>query len=97
LNQTQSSDSRWWVPITFTSPGQDFNNTYNNIWLSEKQWSLELNDMPRKDEAAIFNVQQTGFYRVNYDIENWKLLAETLNKDHNSIHVINRQQSSDFG
>jgi len=95
LNQTQSSESRWWVPITYTSPGQDFNKTYNNIWLSDKQWSLELKDMPNKDEATIFNVQQTGFYRVNYDKKNWKLLAETLNKDHTSIHVINRAQILD--
>lgn len=95
LNQTQSSESRWWVPITYTSPGQDFNNTYNNIWLNDKQWSLKMNDMPKKDEPVIFNVQQTGFYRVNYDKKNWKLLAETLNKDHTSIHVINRAQILD--
>ena len=32
------------------------------------------------------------YFRVNYDKKNWKLLAETLNKDHTSIHVINRAQ-----
>jgi aminopeptidase N len=95
LNQTQSSESRWWVPVTYTRPGGDFNNTYNNVWLSDKQWSRQLNDMPAKDTASIFNIQQTGFYRVNYDKKNWELIAETLKNDHKSIHVINRAQILD--
>ena len=28
------------------------------------------------------NLDQIGFYRVNYDAENWKALAEQLMKDH---------------
>ena len=33
--------------------------------------------------------------RVNYDKENWKLLAQQLLKDHTAIHVINRAQIMD--
>ena len=35
------------------------------------------------------------FCRVNYDKENWGLLAQQLLKDHKAIHVINRAQIMD--
>ena len=44
------------------------------------------------DVALIANVQQTGFYRVNYDQRNWQMLAELLLADHPSVHRINRAQ-----
>ena len=33
-----------------------------------------------------------GYYRVNYDEKNWRLIINQLNEDHNKIHVINRAQ-----
>lgn len=33
-----------------------------------------------------------GFYRVNYDNENWMALIKQLHVDHEQIHVINRAQ-----
>ena len=33
-----------------------------------------------------------GYYRVNYDEKNWRLIIDQLNEDHNKIHVINRAQ-----
>jgi len=96
LSKNAKSEARWWVPLTYTSPGEgNFNNTYNKIWLSNNQWSTELSDMPDRNTPTIFNVQQTGFYRVNYDDNNWRLIAETLNTDHTSIHIINRAQILD--
>lgn len=35
----------------------------------------------------------SGLYRVNYDEENWSLLASTLNSpNYKNIHVLNRAQ-----
>ena len=42
--------------------------------------------------ALVANVQQTGFYRVNYDQRNWEMLAQLLLADHASVHRINRAQ-----
>ena len=42
--------------------------------------------------ALVANVQQTGFYRVNYDQRNWQMLAELLLADHARVHRINRAQ-----
>ena len=51
--------------------------------------------LPAADTPVIFNVQQTGYYRVNYDKKNWRLIADQLNRDHTKIHVINRAQLLD--
>ena len=49
-----------------------------------------------REEAVILNVQQTGFYRVNYDLANWGLLAQHLLANHHQIHRINRAQVSRY-
>ena len=44
----------------------------------------------------IMNVQQTGYYRVNYDAENWGKISEALHMPaHDGIHVMNRAQIVD--
>ena len=44
----------------------------------------------------ILNVKGTGYYRVNYDDENWKNLTSFLKEsDHHSIHQLNRAQLVD--
>ena len=46
-------------------------------------------------EAVVVNVQQTGFYRVNYDDNNWSLIASRLATAPSSIHRVNRAQLLD--
>ena len=46
-------------------------------------------------EAMVVNVQQTGFYRVNYDDNNWSLIASRLATDPASVHRVNRAQLLD--
>lgn len=40
----------------------------------------------------IGNLKHSGFYRVNYDANNWKLLADQLATDHQKIDFVNRAQ-----
>jgi aminopeptidase N len=93
--ESDTHDYKWWIPITFTKPGGDFNNTYSKVWMKDSERVKVINGLPNKNEAAIFNVHQTGYYRVNYDEENWKLIIKQLNEDHTKIHVINRAQIID--
>lgn len=37
----------------------------------------------------------TGFYRVNYDNDNWRQLVLQMNSTHREIHVLNRAQLID--
>lgn len=41
------------------------------------------------------NVQQHGFYRVNYDLQNWRALLQQMADDHTMIHLKNRAQIID--
>ncbi|XP_059490233.1 aminopeptidase N isoform X2 [Neocloeon triangulifer] len=87
----------WWVPITYTTASvKDFNTTKPSLWLKKEPKST-ISDLPRGDtEWLILNIQQTGFYRVNYDEKNWALLTKALNSENFSgIHVINRAQLLD--
>ena len=38
------------------------------------------------------SITWTGYYRVNYDAHNWKLIAQQLMTNHTVISVINRAQ-----
>ena len=43
----------------------------------------------------VANIKHAGFYRVNYDQHNWKLLIEQLKKDHTQIDTITKAQLID--
>ena len=66
--ESDTHDYKWWIPITFTKPGGDFNNTYSKVWMKDSERVKVINGLPNKNEAAIFNVQQTGkclFFKTN--------------------------------
>jgi aminopeptidase N len=47
-------------------------------------------------EWIIGNIKHAGYYRVNYDTQNWKLLINQLNnKEHKLIGVVNRAELID--
>ena len=42
-----------------------------------------------------FSSSSLGYYRVNYDTQNWAALATALNQSHEVIHLLNRAQIID--
>lgn len=100
-NETASVTSRseplWWIPITYTTESQlDFNTTQPSHWMKAvKSITLpNLNWSPT--EWVILNIQETGYYRVNYDKMNWQMIIKQLNKDSfRNISTINRAQLID--
>ncbi len=96
LNQSDDASSpyRWWVPLTYTRvPGGDFLDANSRGFLRPDEDELEV--AVEGDGAVIFNILETGYYRVNYDQENWEALAEAIGKDVNAVHKINRAQILD--
>nr|XP_012230590.1 PREDICTED: thyrotropin-releasing hormone-degrading ectoenzyme-like [Linepithema humile] len=90
--QADSEKSGWWIPLTFFT--EDSNSTSNQTttaaWLEPKIESAIIG-FCEPNSWVIFNVQQIGYYRVNYDENNWKMLIDYLRlKDLETIHVINR-------
>ncbi|XP_059089638.1 aminopeptidase N-like [Tigriopus californicus] len=89
-------DYKWWVPISYTTAGGDFQDTRNEFWLTPSDNGPKTFDISASEsDAIIVNVQQTSFYRVNYDSANWESIAEALESDYETIHRVNRAQILD--
>ncbi|XP_015604742.1 aminopeptidase N [Cephus cinctus] len=88
--------TRWWVPISYTTEfSQDFSSTLAKEWIRQQDDSIIVGIF-KSIHWLIVNVQQSGYYRVNYDETNWKLLADYLNSMYYiTIHRLNRAQLID--
>ncbi|XP_070169666.1 aminopeptidase N-like [Polyergus mexicanus] len=84
------------IPLTYTiQKDLNFNDTVPRYWLNKTE--PYLTDIKfGEDGWVIFNIQQIGYYRVNYDFDNWKKIASYLaSKNYVKIHVLNRAQIID--
>lgn len=73
----------------------EFFDTRATHWLKPTEASLELL-INAPEDWIIFNKQQTSYYRVNYDEQNWELINNELKgPNFNKIHPLNRAQLID--
>ncbi|XP_066591368.1 aminopeptidase N-like [Prorops nasuta] len=86
----------WTVPITITSRSkQNFISTIPTIWINQRNTTVYTNDILPND-WLIINLKRTGYYRVNYDNDNWMKIAKYMNtKDYVNVNTINRAQLID--
>ncbi|XP_017792513.1 PREDICTED: uncharacterized protein LOC108574433 [Habropoda laboriosa] len=83
----------FWIPITLTSADEiNFLTTTAEKWLGGKPLTIPLK---QPNLWFLVNVQQSGYYRVNYDDKSWSRLINELKNNHNTIHVTNRAQIID--
>ncbi|XP_070155132.1 aminopeptidase N-like [Polyergus mexicanus] len=95
----------WFIPVIITKQtDSDFIVYKNTSWQMYNKWKAQSNltlsiDLPlasRDDEWIIANLQQNGYYRVNYEPKNWRSIAKYLNSaNYAKIHVLNRAQIID--
>ncbi|XP_072752506.1 aminopeptidase N-like [Anoplolepis gracilipes] len=90
-----------WVPVTYASQNNP-NFGKLRVPLYDERLIILSSSQPTcqvsvKDNGwIIFNLQQSGYYRVNYDPENWQKIAEYLNSiEYTKIHVLNRAKIID--
>ena len=96
----ETSTNLWWVPINYVvGSNPDFNDTKPDIWIpGVKTQTIGSNSQKpfTSDDWVIVNIQESSYYRVNYDDNLWNLLIEQLRGDeHNKIHLLNRAQLVD--
>ncbi|XP_074096466.1 thyrotropin-releasing hormone-degrading ectoenzyme-like isoform X3 [Cotesia typhae] len=86
-------DNLWMIPLTFTDSSKlKFDNTQPTHWLRPVRERFTLYNT-NKDDWVIFNIKLSGFYRVHYDLKNWKRIADYLHTDNfYKIDPINRAQ-----
>jgi len=88
-----STDQLWNIPINIVDIGNanpDWDDTAPSHWLSDVSITISLID--DFSGPIVLNKKATGYYRVNYEEDNWIQLAQTLLNDHQGIHPLNRAQ-----
>jgi aminopeptidase N len=85
------------LPITYAIDSDNYVDTKPKFVFRTTDGVNKTFEMSKEvGKYIILNVQQTGYYRVNYDGENWKNIRTALySKDHDKIHVMNRAQIVD--
>ncbi|XP_071646515.1 aminopeptidase N-like [Temnothorax longispinosus] len=85
-----------WTYVTYTTYSYSQSDFYkDNRWLSPHNPHFYLTDINEND-WIIVNSRQTGYYRVNYDKDNWEKIMKYLNSEkYSNIHVLNRAQIID--
>uniref|UniRef100_A0A8C6Y343 Aminopeptidase n=1 Tax=Naja naja TaxID=35670 RepID=A0A8C6Y343_NAJNA len=82
----------WIVPVSWLSTGREA----EMYWLTETS-AQNANFSISADPAQwlLLNINVVGYFRVNYDLANWKKLMSQLNVDLQKIPVLNRAQIID--
>ncbi|KZS09066.1 Aminopeptidase N [Daphnia magna] len=91
-DSTDETVYRWWIPLTYTS---DFSQPQKSSWLAFEQPAIQISNVGASNRWVIFNVDQVGYYRVNYDDANWNMIIAQLLLDYQQISLINRAQLLD--
>ncbi|XP_002741617.2 aminopeptidase N-like [Saccoglossus kowalevskii] len=79
----------WYVPLTYTHSGRMIVDNPKHVWMRKSSADLELSDA-EDDDWILGNINQLGFFRVNYDADNWEKLIAQLIEDHKKIPLANR-------
>lgn len=89
----RTSDSIWWVPINYASASSpNFGVTRPDFWMGTRNFQLQRQSAPKPWAATdwiVVNLQQTGYYRVNYDDSLWSSIIAQLNAPGDGFHAIN--------
>ncbi|XP_012228236.2 glutamyl aminopeptidase-like [Linepithema humile] len=89
----------WWILVTWFT---DHLLTYSNRitpslskWLHSDDKIITLTTLESVDSWIIVNTKRCGYYRVLYDVENWRRIGWFLETNGSRIHVLNRAQLID--
>ncbi|XP_019763293.1 aminopeptidase N [Dendroctonus ponderosae] len=77
----------WFVPITYITREE---RNVESTWLENvREKALNLSNVGNESWILV-NIEETGFFRVNYDFHNWNLLSNQLRRNPNKIPISNR-------
>lgn len=81
------------IPLSFaTKANPNFEKKTVSDWmLAQKHEVPQESYGMNGDDWIVFNIQQTGYYRVTYSSDLWKSIAKGLLENHNQFHLVNRR------
>lgn len=92
----KQGDFKWTIPFTYSIESNVFLDKPTEMdsmnistikdsidWIkpTEEVTTIDLNASPTQDNFVLANIEMTGYYRVNYDPENWAKIIKQLEKD----------------
>ncbi|CAH0605716.1 unnamed protein product [Chrysodeixis includens] len=91
ISGSQPPNPTWHIPLTWTHGGApNFSNLRPKDILTTPSKAIQG---AAGHNWVIFNVAQSGLYRVNYDNHNWEMLGSYLKSaNRQNIHKLNRAQ-----
>ncbi|XP_062868491.1 aminopeptidase N [Trichomycterus rosablanca] len=90
VERSSEFNYEWFIPIKWMKKGGE----QDQLWLLQKS-AMHKPMKVSTGEWVLANLNVSGYYRVNYDPENWNQLLNQLNSNHQVIPVMNRAQILD--
>ncbi|XP_019544614.2 aminopeptidase N [Aedes albopictus] len=81
------------LPYNYATEYSHFNQLGPFQWLTDRFEEVQIEGS--EDHWLIVNKEEFGFYRVKYDHQNWKLIADGLRRNASCMHRMNRMQLLD--
>ncbi|KAG5677707.1 hypothetical protein PVAND_007440 [Polypedilum vanderplanki] len=75
----------WSIPISFTNSTAKNFSAELDYWVMDDNFTVIHNayDKDDPDSWILLNPKGIGYYRVNYDLDNWSAIVKQLQTDHN--------------
>ena len=91
INPFEPLDFQWYIPYDYMidstlSPFQ---------WLPPNKTDYTITNIQSSTHWILFNINEFGFYRVNYDDRNWNLLLHGIKQNHSQFPIVSRAQLID--
>ncbi|EAT40058.1 AAEL008162-PA [Aedes aegypti] len=83
----------WYIPYNYADQKNQQFEVDQVSWLTKRAGRIHVDVKP--EQWLVFNRQQFGYYRVNYDARNWEMLTWAMIHYPESIHHYNRAQLID--
>uniref|UniRef100_F6VJ15 Aminopeptidase n=1 Tax=Equus caballus TaxID=9796 RepID=F6VJ15_HORSE len=87
--ELQNNSYLWQIPLTIVVGNRSHVSSEAIIWVSNKSEHHRITSLD-KGSWLLGNINQTGYFRVNYDLRNWRLLIDQLIRNHEILSVSNR-------
>lgn len=93
-NETDDKNNNtnlWYIPISYRTKS----GSLKTVWMPKQPVINIQGGNLFENDWILVNINQTGYYRVNYDSKNWELLSNQLKHDHLVFDPKNRAQLVD--
>ena len=90
FNPFKPLDFQWYIPYDYLI----HSHLSAFHWLSPNE-TKELTNIYSSNDWILFNINEFGFYRVNYDERNWNLIIDGLKRNSSQFPLVSRAQLID--